>query len=65
MWDHFTYKTVLDGNEKAVCNYCKNEYFADTKEHGTTSMLTHITKCTKMPYNINIKQSRLAFQPMI
>ena len=65
MWDHFTYKTVLDGNEKAVCNYCKNEYFADTKEHGTTSILTHITKCKKIPYNIDIKQSRLAFQPMI
>ena len=28
-------------------------------------MLTHINKCTKMPYNIDIKQSRLTFQPMI
>ena len=30
-----------------------------------TSMLTHISKCPKMPYNIDIRQSRLAFQPMI
>uniref|UniRef100_A0A3Q7J6F8 BED-type domain-containing protein n=1 Tax=Solanum lycopersicum TaxID=4081 RepID=A0A3Q7J6F8_SOLLC len=64
-WDHFSRKTDSDGNEKVVCNYCKKEYFADTKEHGTTSMLTHISKCPKMPYNIDIRQSRLAFQPMI
>ena len=28
-------------------------------------MLTHINKCTKIPCNIDIKQSRLAFQPII
>ena len=65
MWDHFTYKTDSDGSEKVVCNYCKKEYFADTKEHGTTSMLTHKNKCTNMPYNIDINQSKLAFQPII
>ncbi|KAH0634645.1 hypothetical protein KY290_038111 [Solanum tuberosum] len=65
VWDHFSRKTDSDGSEKGVCNYCKREYFADTKEHGTTSMLTHIVKCPKMPYNIDIKQSKLAFQPMI
>ncbi|TMW90976.1 hypothetical protein EJD97_014979, partial [Solanum chilense] len=31
-WDHFTRKTNFDGTEKAVCNYCKKEYFVDTKE---------------------------------
>ena len=64
-WNHFSLRTDSDGNEKGVCNYCKKEYFADTKEHGTTSMLTHISKCPKMPYNIDITQSRLSFQPMI
>ncbi|XP_049385960.1 zinc finger BED domain-containing protein RICESLEEPER 1-like [Solanum stenotomum] len=64
-WDHFSRKTDSDGSEKGVCNYCKKEYFADTKEHGMTSMLTHIAKCPKMPYNIDIKQSKLAFQPII
>uniref|UniRef100_A0A3Q7I4T0 BED-type domain-containing protein n=1 Tax=Solanum lycopersicum TaxID=4081 RepID=A0A3Q7I4T0_SOLLC len=64
-WDHFSRKTDSDGNEKGVCNYCKKEYFVDTKEHGTTSMLNHTSKCPKMPYNIDIRQSRLAFQPMI
>ncbi|KAH0766223.1 hypothetical protein KY290_002212 [Solanum tuberosum] len=64
-WDHFSRKTDSDGSEKGVCNYCKKEYFADTKEHGTTSMLTHIAKCPKMPYNIDINQSKLAFQPII
>ncbi|KAH0693369.1 hypothetical protein KY285_020466 [Solanum tuberosum] len=64
-WDHFFRKIDFDGSEKGVCNYRKKEYFADTKEHGTMSMLTHIAKCPKMPYNIDIKQSRLAFQPMI
>ncbi|KAH0652250.1 hypothetical protein KY289_029928 [Solanum tuberosum] len=64
-WDHFSSKTNSDESEKGICNYCKKEYFADTKEHGTTSMLTHIAKCPKMPYNIDIKQSKLAFQPII
>ena len=31
-WDHFTRKTDSDGSEKAIFNYCKKEYFADTKE---------------------------------
>uniref|UniRef100_A0A3Q7FL63 BED-type domain-containing protein n=1 Tax=Solanum lycopersicum TaxID=4081 RepID=A0A3Q7FL63_SOLLC len=31
-WDYFTRKTNFDGTEKVVCNYCKKEYFADTKE---------------------------------
>ncbi|TMX01229.1 hypothetical protein EJD97_024876, partial [Solanum chilense] len=35
-WDHFTRKTDIDGSKKAVCNYCKKEYFADTNKHGTT-----------------------------
>uniref|UniRef100_A0A3Q7GIN0 BED-type domain-containing protein n=1 Tax=Solanum lycopersicum TaxID=4081 RepID=A0A3Q7GIN0_SOLLC len=56
VWDHFTHKTDIDRSEKVVCNYCKKEYFAVTKEHGTTSMLTHINKCIKMPYNVDIKQ---------
>uniref|UniRef100_A0A3Q7HLN4 DUF659 domain-containing protein n=1 Tax=Solanum lycopersicum TaxID=4081 RepID=A0A3Q7HLN4_SOLLC len=43
----------------------EKEQFANTKEHGTTSMLTHIVKFPKMPYNIDIKQSKLAFQLMI
>ncbi|KAH0725541.1 hypothetical protein KY284_001406 [Solanum tuberosum] len=64
-WDHFTRKTDSEGSEKGVCNYCNKKFFADTKEHGMTSMLTQITRCPKMPYNIDIKQSRLAFQPMI
>lgn len=64
-WDHFTPKTDSDGNAKGVCNYCKAEYFADTKEHGTTSMLGHISRCKKMPYNIDTKQAKLAFQPVI
>uniref|UniRef100_A0A3Q7GWL2 Uncharacterized protein n=1 Tax=Solanum lycopersicum TaxID=4081 RepID=A0A3Q7GWL2_SOLLC len=33
-WDHFTRKTDSDGSEKAIFNYCKKEYFADTKDHG-------------------------------
>ncbi|KAH0724986.1 hypothetical protein KY284_000851 [Solanum tuberosum] len=32
-WDHFSRKTDSDGSEKGVCNYCKKEYFVDTKEH--------------------------------
>ncbi|KAG5586939.1 hypothetical protein H5410_047373 [Solanum commersonii] len=29
--DHFCCKTDSDGSENGVCNYCKIEYFADTK----------------------------------
>ncbi|KAH0639837.1 hypothetical protein KY285_036423 [Solanum tuberosum] len=32
-WDHFSRKTDSDGSENGVCNYCKREYFVDTKEH--------------------------------
>ncbi|KAH0781057.1 hypothetical protein KY290_000655 [Solanum tuberosum] len=35
-WDHFTRKTDHDGSEKDVSNYCKKEFFADTKEHDGT-----------------------------
>ncbi|KAM3309066.1 hypothetical protein P3S67_010810 [Capsicum chacoense] len=41
-WDHFTSTIDSEGIKKGVCNYCKKEYLADTKEHGTTAMLGHI-----------------------
>lgn len=63
-WDHFTSKTNSDENDRGVCN-SKQEYFVDTKEHGTTTMIGRIPKCKKMSYNIDIKQSKLAFQPVI
>ncbi|KAH0702685.1 hypothetical protein KY290_017993 [Solanum tuberosum] len=64
-WDHFTRKIDSDGTNKGVCNYCKKEYCADSKGHGTTGMLTYLSKCQKMPCNIDIKQAKLAFQPVI
>ncbi|KAM3218293.1 hypothetical protein P3L10_022823 [Capsicum annuum] len=63
-WDHFTSKVDSKGIKKGVCNYCKQEYLADTKEHGTTTMLGHIKRCKKLPHNIDTKQSKIAFQPV-
>ncbi|KAM3281102.1 hypothetical protein P3S67_028122 [Capsicum chacoense] len=61
-WDHFTSAVDSEGIKKGVCNYCKKEYLADTKEHGTTAMLGHIRKCKKIPCNVDTRQSKIAFQ---
>ncbi|KAM3303723.1 hypothetical protein P3S67_014753 [Capsicum chacoense] len=61
-WDHFTSAVDSEGIKKGVCNYCKKEYLADTKEHGTTAMLGHIRKCKKTPCNVDTRQSKIAFQ---
>ncbi|PHT44243.1 hypothetical protein CQW23_18268 [Capsicum baccatum] len=63
-WDHFTSTVDSEGIKKGVCNYCKKEYLADTKEHGTTAMLGHIRKCKKIPCNVDTRQSKIAFQPV-
>ncbi|KAI8550331.1 hypothetical protein RHMOL_Rhmol06G0097100 [Rhododendron molle] len=53
-WDHFDKieaKDTADGIQRGICKYCRNEYMADPKMHGTSSMLAHITVCKKYPYN--------------
>ncbi|XP_019149948.1 PREDICTED: zinc finger BED domain-containing protein RICESLEEPER 3-like isoform X2 [Ipomoea nil] len=49
VWDHF-HKFITDsGENKARCNYCERELFADTKLNGTSSLKSHLKSCSKFP----------------
>ncbi|KAI8550192.1 hypothetical protein RHMOL_Rhmol06G0085800 [Rhododendron molle] len=66
-WDHFDKieaQDTADGIQRGICKYCRNEYMADPKMHGTSSMLAHITVCKKYPYNREPKggQQTLSFE---
>ncbi|KAF7141255.1 hypothetical protein RHSIM_Rhsim06G0136800 [Rhododendron simsii] len=67
-WDHFDKieaKDTVDGIQRGICKYCRNEYMADPKMHGTSSMLAHISVCKKYPYNREPTggQQTLSFEP--
>ncbi|GMQ09611.1 hypothetical protein CsSME_00052914 [Camellia sinensis var. sinensis] len=53
-----------DGVTKAVCKYCQKEYLADSKGHGTSNLLSHLTSCRKYPHRDvdNNGQQTLSFQ---
>uniref|UniRef100_A0A2N9ET01 BED-type domain-containing protein n=1 Tax=Fagus sylvatica TaxID=28930 RepID=A0A2N9ET01_FAGSY len=40
-WDHFDKVDYLDGRRVAICKYCKRELSAASKNHGTSSLLSH------------------------
>lgn len=47
-WDHFTKLPESEAPEPtAACNYCRHTYRCDPKIHGTSSMLHHLTYCSK------------------
>ncbi|GMQ11628.1 hypothetical protein CsSME_00054186 [Camellia sinensis var. sinensis] len=40
-WDHFEKIKGIDGKDRAMCKYCKKEYMAGSKSHGTSNLDTH------------------------
>jgi BED zinc finger len=44
-WKEFTKFKDQEGHEKARCNFCKKEFFADSSRNGTTNLRAHMTKC--------------------
>nr|XP_009790662.1 PREDICTED: zinc finger BED domain-containing protein RICESLEEPER 4-like [Nicotiana sylvestris] len=63
-WEYFDQIIDPEGNQKGVCKHCKREYFADSKDNGTKSLLTHMAKCLKMPLDVAKSQSKLGFNPI-
>ena len=62
--DHFEKVDIGEGHFKAVCNYCKKTYLADSKGLGTANLLNHTPICVKNPNRKTLKgQQTLAFEP--
>nr|XP_033513086.1 uncharacterized protein LOC117277799 [Nicotiana tomentosiformis] len=61
-WHHFTKFTDAEGVKKAKCKYCSEEYVVDTKNSGTSNLLSHIPKCPSNPNKAETSQTTLAFQ---
>ncbi|XP_028102777.1 zinc finger BED domain-containing protein RICESLEEPER 1-like [Camellia sinensis] len=62
-WDHFEKIKGIDGKDRAMCKYCKKEYIAGSKSHGTSNLLSHLKNCTKYPYRDTHGQQSLGFKP--
>ncbi|XP_028063929.1 uncharacterized protein LOC114267131 [Camellia sinensis] len=62
-WDHFEKIKGIDGKDWAMYKYCKKEYMAGSKSHGTSNLLSHLKNCTKYPYRDTHGQQTLGFQP--
>ena len=53
MWDHFD--KIKDKNnvvKAGKCKYCKRELKADTKDHGTSSLIRHFDVCKRNPHKL-------------
>ena len=49
LWGHFEKIKVEVAVTKAICNYCRKSYHADSKSCGTSNSLTHVPNCPKNP----------------
>lgn len=52
VWRHFIRKKLVKKGvtlHKAMCQYCKKVYAADTVKNGTTTLHKHLGKCTASP----------------
>jgi BED zinc finger len=58
-WKEFTKFKDQEGHEKARCNFCKKEFFADSSRNGTTNLRAHMTKCKGKEEK---KQALLSFE---
>uniref|UniRef100_A0A2N9INA8 BED-type domain-containing protein n=1 Tax=Fagus sylvatica TaxID=28930 RepID=A0A2N9INA8_FAGSY len=62
-WDHFDKVDYPDGRYVAICKYCKRELSAASKNHGTSSLLSHAAGCAKNPNRELRGQKTLSFEP--
>lgn len=49
-----------EGLKRARCNYCGKEYFSDSSQNGTSTLLKHIRACKKLPLSGESKQTQLS-----
>ncbi|XP_070026447.1 zinc finger BED domain-containing protein RICESLEEPER 1-like [Nicotiana sylvestris] len=61
-WRQFSKFTDDEGVKKAKCKYCPEEYVANTKNSGTSNLLSHLLKCPNNPHKSETSQTKLAFQ---
>uniref|UniRef100_A0A2N9GWW6 BED-type domain-containing protein n=1 Tax=Fagus sylvatica TaxID=28930 RepID=A0A2N9GWW6_FAGSY len=62
-WDHFDKVDYPDDRYVAICKYCKRELSAASKNHGTSSLLSHVAGCAKNPNRELRGQKTLSFEP--
>jgi hypothetical protein len=62
-WDHFDKVDYPDGRSVAICKYCKKELSVASKNHGTSSLLSHAANCAKNPNRELRGQKTLSFEP--
>lgn len=64
IWLHFKRVKNLQGELRAVCNYCKTDYASQPKKHGISSLWNHLKVCSKNPNKqIDKKQKVLCLEP--
>lgn len=51
VWDNFVVIRKPNGEEKAKCKHCKNEYAWRSHSHGTTALRRHRERCKRMNDN--------------
>ena len=61
VWDHFDKIIGEDGKHRAKCKYCRKEYMAESKIHGTSNLRNHTITCPKFPNRDGNGQQTLNF----
>ncbi|XP_055960617.1 zinc finger BED domain-containing protein RICESLEEPER 2-like [Mercurialis annua] len=65
VWDHFD--SIRDGKGvimQAKCKYCARMYNCNAKKNGTSTLRSHMIRCTKHPSTVETRQALLSFQPV-
>ncbi|GMP74163.1 hypothetical protein CsSME_00031663 [Camellia sinensis var. sinensis] len=63
VWDHFDKVFGTDGKRRAVYKYCKKEYLAESRLHGTSNLRSHILNCKEYPNKDKDGQQTLNLKP--
>jgi len=61
IWGHFEKIKIGEGDTsktKALCNYCKKSYNADSKSCDTSNLLAHVLICPKNPNRENLVKGK-------
>ncbi|KAK6923412.1 Zinc finger, BED-type [Dillenia turbinata] len=51
VWEHFDKFIDAVGMSKSRCKYCSKEYKSNSKTCGTSTLKTHLLKCSKYPFS--------------
>ncbi|XP_055961063.1 zinc finger BED domain-containing protein RICESLEEPER 2-like [Mercurialis annua] len=66
VWEHFdTIKDAKGTIMQAKCRYCARLYNCHAKKNGTSTLRSHLIRCTKHPHSVETRQALLSFQPVV